>query len=163
MNQLGDAQERAEAARDAMFAEDRVAHAMGMEVTAVGPGTAAVSMTVTETMCNGLDICHGGLIFTLADAAMAFACNAHGGSHLASDASIDWLAPGRIGDRLVATATETTRRGRTGLYQVEVEGPDGMVAVFRGKTKMVSTEGPAPAPPSTPPGRSRRHEDSTTP
>jgi len=149
VNDGNEAQARAEAARDAMFAGDRVAQTMGMAVEKVGPGSATVTMTVRPDMCNGLDVCHGGLIFSLADAAMAFACNALGGSHLASDASIDWLAPGRIGDRLEATATETTRRGRTGLYHVEVVGPDGVVAVFRGKTKMVSDDGPAPAPKTT--------------
>lgn len=129
-----------------MFASDRASQGLGMEVTEVAPGAATVTMTVTAEMCNGLDVCHGGLIFALADSAMAFACNSHGGSHLASDASIDWLAPGRIGDELVAVATETVRRGRTGLYQIDVTGPDGVVAVFRGKTKMISNDGPAPAP-----------------
>ena len=146
MNGSGEAQARAEAARDAMYAGDRVAHTLGMVVSAVGPSTATVDMTVTETMCNGLDVCHGGVIFSLADAAMAFASNGLGGTHLASDASIDWLAPARIGDQLTATATESARRGRTGLFHVEVRGPEGVIAVFRGKTKMVSTDGPAPAP-----------------
>lgn len=145
MNDQG-AQARAEAARDKMFAGDRVALELGMVVSAVGPGTATVDMTVTSTMCNGLDVCHGGLIFALADAAMAFASNSHGGTHLATDASIDWLAPARVGDALSATAMERARRGRTGLFQVEVTGPDGLIAVFRGKTRMVSTDGPAPAP-----------------
>ena len=146
MSDPGEAQARAEAARDAMFANDRVAHELGMVVSAVSPSTATVDMTVTETMCNGLDVCHGGVIFSLADAAMAFASNGLGGTHLASDASIDWLAPARVGDRLTATATESARRGRTGLFQVQVHGPDGVVAIFRGKTKMVSSDGPAPAP-----------------
>lgn len=146
MNELAEAQARAEAARDAMFAGDRVAQELGMVVSAVGPGTATVDMTVSASMCNGLDVCHGGVIFSLADAAMAFASNGFGGTHLASDASIDWLAPARIGESLSATATQTARRGRTGLFHVEVTGPDGVVAVFRGKTKMVSADGPAPAP-----------------
>lgn len=146
MNEVGDAQARAEAARDAMYGDDRVAHLLGMVVSAVGPGTATVDMTVTETMCNGLGVCHGGLVFALADAAMAFASNSRGGSHLASDASIDWLAPARPGDHLTATAHESARKGRTGLYQVDVSGPEGLIAVFRGKTKMVSSDGPAPAP-----------------
>ena len=103
-----------------MFAGDRVAHELGMVVSSVGPSTATVDMTVTPTMCNGLDVCHGGVIFSLADAAMAFASNGLGGTHLASDASIDWLAPARVGEQLTATAVESTRRGRTGLYHVEV-------------------------------------------
>lgn len=146
MNGLEEAQARAEAARDAMYAGDRVAHELGMVVSTVGPSMAIVDMTVTETMCNGLDVCHGGVIFSLADAAMAFASNSLGGTHLASDASIDWLAPARVGDQLTATAIESARRGRTSLFHVEVRGPEDVIAVFRGKTKMVSTDGPAPAP-----------------
>lgn len=146
MNDSGEAQARAEAARDAMYAGDRVAHELGMVVSAIGPGTATVDMTVTEAMCNGLDTCHGGIIFSLADAAMAFASNGFGGSHVASHASIDWLAPAYPGDELVATATHAGGEGRSRLWNVEVHGRDGLVAAFRGMTKMVSTDGPAPAP-----------------
>ena len=140
---MGGSQEIADAAAAAMFAEDRNAHAMGMIVSAVGPGSASVEMTVVESMANGLDVCHGGIIFALADTAMAFASNARGGTNLASNASIEWLAPARVGERLVAEATETHHKGRTGVYTVTVTGPDGVIAVFQGKTKRVSDEGPA--------------------
>ena len=97
-----------------MFAEDRNAHAMGMIVSAVAPGSATVEMTVLESMANGLDVCHGGVVFALADTAMAFASNARGGTNLASNASIEWLAPARVGDRLVAEASETHTRAAPG-------------------------------------------------
>ena len=67
--------------------------------------------------------------------------NARGGTNLASNASIEWLAPARVGDRLVAEASETHHQGRTGVYGVVVSGPEGVVAVFHGKTKRISDEG----------------------
>ncbi len=139
---MGGSQEIADAAAAAMFAEDRNAHAMGMVVTTVAPGAATVEMTVLESMANGLDVCHGGVVFALADTAMAFASNARGGTNLAAHAAIDWLAPARVGDHLTATATETHQDGRTGFYDVTVTGPDGTIAVFHGRTKRVSDQGP---------------------
>ncbi len=139
---MGGSQEIADAAAAAMFAQDRNAHAMGMVVTTVAPGSATVEMTVTESMANGLDVCHGGVVFALADTAMAFASNARGGTNLAAHAAIDWLAPARVGDALQAVATETFENGRTGFYDVEVTGPEGVVAIFHGRTKRVSDEGP---------------------
>lgn len=114
-----------------MFAEDRNAHAMGMIVSAVTPGSATVGMTVLESMANGLDVCHGGVVFALAATATAFASNARGGTNLASNASIEWLAPARVGDRLVAEASETHHQGRTGVYGVVVSGPEGVVPIIR--------------------------------
>ena len=139
---MGGSQEIADAAAAAMFAEDRNAHAMGIIVSAVGPGSATVEMTVTEAMANGLETCHGGIVFMLADTAMGFASNSRGGTNLASNASIEWLAPGLVGDRLVAEASENHHAGRTGIYDVTVSGPNGVIAVFRGKTKKISDDGP---------------------
>ena len=69
------AQQIAEAVRDAMLANDRATQSLGMEILAVGPGSSTLAMTVRDDMLNGFDICHGGLITTLADSAFAFACN----------------------------------------------------------------------------------------
>lgn len=139
---MGGSQEIADAAAAAMFAEDRNAHAMGMVVTTVAPGAATVEMTVLDSMVNGLDVCHGGVVFALADTAMAFASNARGGTNLAAHAAIDWLAPARAGEALTATASETFHDGRTGFYEVTVTGPSGTVAVFHGRTKKISDDGP---------------------
>lgn len=128
-------QQIAEAVRDAMFANDRASKALGMQIQSVGPGTAVLSMTVREDMLNGLDICHGGLITTLADSAFAFACNAYNELTVAQGISIDIVAPGRLGDELTATASEVTRSGRTGVYDVTVRNQAAeLVAVFRGKS-----------------------------
>jgi acyl-CoA thioesterase len=129
------AQATAERVRDAMFARDRAAQALGLAVTAIGPGTATVTMTVRADMLNGFAIGHGGLIATLADTAFAYACNAGDEATVASGFSIDLLAPAREGDVLTATGREVQRAGRTGVYDIDVRNQRGeRVAVFRGKS-----------------------------
>jgi acyl-CoA thioesterase len=129
----GAAQRVAEAARDAMYARDRAARALGITVQEVGPGFASCKMTVREDMLNGHGTCHGGLIFTLADTAFAYACNSYDRATVALAAQITFTAPVRGGDELIAMASERTRKGRTGVYDVEVARADGtVVALFRG-------------------------------
>nr|WP_316638739.1 hydroxyphenylacetyl-CoA thioesterase PaaI [uncultured Roseateles sp.] len=128
-------QQIAEAVRDAMFANDRASKAMGMEILAVGPGTATLRMAVRDDMLNGFDICHGGFITTLADSAFAFACNSHNELTVASGFAIDIVAPGRVGDTLTAVAGEVSLSGRTGVYDITIRNQrDELVAVFRGKS-----------------------------
>lgn len=128
-------QQVAEAARDAMWANDRACQALGMRVVAVGPGTATMAMTVRPDMLNGHDICHGGLIATLADSAFAYACNAYNEVTVASGFSVDLFAPGREGDVLTAKAVEQNKAGRTGVYDIEVCNQRGeRIAVFRGRS-----------------------------
>lgn len=126
----------AQASTDAMFARDHVAHGMGMVVEAVGPGTASVSMTVRNDMVNGLAICHGGMIFTLADTAFAYACNSYDLVTVAQHCSVSFLNPAKLGDRLIATAHEVTRQRRNGLYDVMIATEDGTaIAAFRGHSR----------------------------
>ncbi|MGH9133135.1 MAG: hydroxyphenylacetyl-CoA thioesterase PaaI [Ilumatobacteraceae bacterium] len=114
---------------------DNTAHAFGIDLVDAGPGRAAVSMVVRPEMCNGYDVCHGGITFTLADTAMAFASGSHNQTALAAAASIDFLSPVPLGSTLRATAEERWLKGRTGLYDVRVELDDGtLVAVFHGRT-----------------------------
>ncbi len=130
-----DAQQIAEAARDAMWAGDRASKALGMRVLAVGPGSATVAMTVREDMLNGHDLCHGGLIATLADSAFAFACNAYNEVTLASGFDIHLIAGARRGDVLTAVARELSKAGRTGVYDISVSNQRGeAVAAFRGRS-----------------------------
>lgn len=128
-------QQIAEAVRDGMYANDRASKMMGMEIVSISPGGATLTMTVREDMLNGVDICHGGLITTLADSAFAFACNSYNELTVASGFSVDIVAPGRLGDRLTAVATEVALAGRTGVYDITVRNQrDELVAVFRGKS-----------------------------
>jgi acyl-CoA thioesterase len=130
-----DAQALAEAVAAAMFARDRASQALGMAIAAVAPGQATLTMTVRADMVNGHAICHGGLIFTLADSAFAFACNSYNLATVASGCTIEFLAPAREGDVLTARAHERSAAGRTGVYDIEVVNQRGeTIALFRGKS-----------------------------
>ena len=130
-----DAQQLAERVRDTMFATDRCAHAMGMELTAISPGHASVSMTVREDMLNGFGICQGGLIATLADMAFAYACNSYNELTVASGFDVDLLGPAKAGDRLTATGRVISQGSRMGVYDIEVSNQSGeRIAVFRGRS-----------------------------
>jgi acyl-CoA thioesterase len=109
-------QQTADKVRDGMFLNDRASKWLGMQILQVTPGRAVLTMTVRDQMLNGHDICHGGLITTLADSAFAFACNSYNELTVASGFVVDLLAPGRLGDVLTATCVEVSKAGRTGVY-----------------------------------------------
>ena len=145
------AQQVAEAARDAMWAQDKASRALGMKITGVGPGRAAIRMAVRPEMCNGHLICHGGMIFALADSAFAFACNSHNKVTVANNCTISFIAPAREGDTLIAEAVERHRGGRSGVYDVTITNQDAeLIALFRGHSTQVKGElvpGLTPEPP----------------
>ncbi|UXH80842.1 hydroxyphenylacetyl-CoA thioesterase PaaI [Roseateles amylovorans] len=125
----------AEQVRDTMFANDRASKGLGIGVLAIAPGTATLRMTVRPDMLNGFDICHGGIVTTLADSCFAFACNSHNEMTVASGFAIDIVAPSREGDVLTAVATEVSLAGRTGVYDITVTNQrDELIAVFRGRS-----------------------------
>lgn len=130
----GDAQALAEATAAAMWERDHAARALGMQVAQVGPGRALLRMPVRQDMVNGHAICHGGLIFTLADTAFAYACNSNNQVTVASACQIDFIAPAREGELLEAEAVERTASGRTGVYDVTVSSGGRTIALFRGKS-----------------------------
>ncbi|MGH8266968.1 MAG: hotdog fold thioesterase, partial [Steroidobacteraceae bacterium] len=105
-NATRQARRLAEASAQALFERDRASQALGMRLAAVRPGWARVVMTVRPDMVNGHQICHGGIVFTLADSAFAFACNSYNESTVAAGASIDFLSGAREGDELTAEAAE---------------------------------------------------------
>ena len=135
------AQSLAEATRDAMYSRDRAAQALGIQIQAIRPGFAVLCMKVRGDMVNGHHICHGGMIFTLADTAFAYACNSYNKNTVASACNIDFLAPGREGAVLTAEAQEQSLSGRTGFYDVTVRDDSGrVIALFRGKSYRISGE-----------------------
>jgi acyl-CoA thioesterase len=129
-----------------MFAADRASQGLGMTITHLGEGTATLRMTVRDDMLNGFDICHGGFITTLADSAFAFACNSRNVVTVAAGLTVDFLAPAHGGDVLTAAASETSRAGRTGVYDIVVTNQHGRrVALVRGRSHSLTGRTVIPA------------------
>ncbi len=127
----------ARACAEAMWKEDDASKGLGMEIAAIGPGQATLTMTVKPSMVNGQRIAHGGFIFTLADSAFAFACNTHNERVVAAQGDISFIRPGKLGDRLVAAAREVSRNGRSGIYDVQVTVDGVVIAEFRGHSRSI--------------------------
>ena len=127
----------ARACADAMWKDDAASAGLGMSIVDIGPGRATLSMTVQPHMVNGQRIAHGGFIFTLADSAFAFACTSHNEKAVAAQGNITFIRSGRLGDRLVATAREISRSGRSGIYDVRVTVGDEVIAEFRGHSRTI--------------------------
>ena len=131
----GEAQSLAERAAAALFERDRASQSLGMRIIEFRPGRARIAMAVRADMVNGHGLCHGGLVFALADSAFAFACNSYNDSTVAAAASIDYLAAARAGDELTAEAAELWRTRRNGLYEITVTNQRGeRIALFRGRS-----------------------------
>ena len=123
---------------DAMWAADNASRALGMELIAIGPGRATITMPIGAEMTNGHGMCHGGYIFTLADSAFAFACNSYNQNAVAQHCAVTFIRPGKRGDTLTAVAVERSRSGRSGIYDVTVTGSDGkVIAEFRGHSRVI--------------------------
>ena len=119
----------------AMYEADACSRALGFELAEVRPGYARMRAVIRPDFLNGHGICHGGLIFTLADSTFAFACNSYNVNTVASGCSIEFLRPVHGGDVLTAEAVEQTISGRTGIYDIRVaNGAGETVAMFRGKS-----------------------------
>ena len=130
--------DRAERAAQAMWANDNASQWLGMEIDRVEEGRAVLRLTVDAHHCNGHGICHGGVIFSLADSAFAFACNSRNQATVAQHNVISYVAPGRLGDRLTATAREVSLTGRSGIYDVTVTNQDdAVIAEFRGMSRAI--------------------------
>ncbi|MBU6461724.1 MAG: hydroxyphenylacetyl-CoA thioesterase PaaI [Bradyrhizobium sp.] len=127
----------ARACADAMWAEDDASSSLGMEIVDIRAGQATLTMTVQPHMVNGQRIAHGGFIFLLADSAFAFACNSHNERAVAAQCQITFIKPGKLGDRLIATAREISRSGRSGIYDIRVTANDVVIAEFRGHSRTI--------------------------
>jgi acyl-CoA thioesterase len=128
-----DAQALAERCVRTMLAGDRFTAWLGMEVLEIAPQRSVVALTVRPEMVNGFGVCHGGVTFSLADSALAFASNTHGRVTMSIENSIRYPRPARAGDRLTAVAEAEHVGGRIGYYRVTVTKQDGeVVGLFRG-------------------------------
>lgn len=135
-----------------MFAADGCSQALGMQIEAVTPGYARLSMTVRDDMLNAHKTCHGGMLFTLADSTFGYCCNAANKAAVAQTCEIVFLRPGKLGDRLTAECTERAVEGRSGVYDVTITNQSGdIIAMFRGKSRLI----PGDVVPGLTPGVSR--------
>jgi acyl-CoA thioesterase len=127
-----DEQALAERVVNAMMAKDAFSQMMGMEVVEIRPRASVVRLTVRPDMVNGFGVCHGGVAFSLADSAFAFACNTHGKITVSIENTITYPKKVLAGDVLVATAHEESASSRLSFYHIEVRRGDELVNVFRG-------------------------------
>ena len=140
-----DAQALAERCVRTMLEGDRFTAWMGMEVVETAPRRSVVAMTIRPEMVNGFGVCHGGVTFSLADSALAFASNTHGRVTMSIENSIRYPRPSHVGDRLTAVAEAEHVGGRIGYYRVTVTKQDGeLVGLFRGTVYV--TDKPLVAP-----------------
>ena len=127
----------------AMMLNDRASNAAGITLIEAAPGDVTMRMTVVKEHVNGFDICHGGILFLLADTAFAACCNSHGPQTVAAGGDITFCRPAAIGDELTARAVERTRFGRSGVYDVTITRGDGeIVAEFRGRSRTIGETQP---------------------
>ena len=127
----------ARACAEAMWKDDDASQGLGMEILDVKAGQATLAMTVKPHMVNGHGIAHGGFIFLLADSTFAFACNSRNERAVAAQCNISFIKPGKLGDRLVATAKEISWTGRSGIYDVRVTVDGIAIAELRGHSRTV--------------------------
>jgi acyl-CoA thioesterase len=122
-----------------MYASDRASQSLGIRIVSLGAGTATLEMAVRDDMLNGHAICHGGFITTLADSAFAFACNSRNQLTVAAGLTVDFLQQVEGDELLTATATEVSRSGRTGVYDIVVTNRAGeRVALVRGRSSTLT-------------------------
>jgi acyl-CoA thioesterase len=130
-----EAQQLAERAAQALAENDKTATHLAIRLVEIRPGYARMAMRVRSDMVNGHHICHGGMVFTLADTAFAYSCNSYNENTVAAAASIDFLAPAHEGDELTAVAVEVWRTRRNGIYEITVTNQrDERIALFRGRS-----------------------------
>lgn len=128
-----DADALARACAEAMLRRDRHSRGLGMRIVEAREGYCRLSLTVTDAMLNGHDIVHGGVTFSLADSAFAFACNSRNAPNVALQTSMSFTVAGRAGDVLTAEAVERSGKARTSIYDVTVtRGTGEVIALFRG-------------------------------
>lgn len=135
-----------------MWADDRASAHLGMELVTLAADHAVVRMAVTDVMTNGHGSAHGGYLFTLADSTFALVCNSGGRTTVAAAADIVFVAPGRLGDVLVAEGVTRAAYGRSGITDVRVtrESDGALIAEFRGRSRTL----PASPAKESPPGLS---------
>jgi acyl-CoA thioesterase len=118
---------------DIMLERDRFSAWLGLVIDEIGAGYCKLHYTIREDMLNGFDIVHGGILFSAADSAFAFACNSHGRITVALDVTITFTRPGKAGDRMTVEAKEVYLGNKTSVYDIRTSNEAGqLVALFKG-------------------------------
>jgi acyl-CoA thioesterase len=125
------------ACADFLWRQDDAPRTLGLERLSIKPGHAAVAMTVLPAMVNGLGVTNCGAIFTFANMTFSLASNTYNERTVAAHCCISFLLPTKLGDRLVATATEVVRSARSGVYDVSVTLENAVVAEFRAHSRII--------------------------
>ena len=120
-----------------MFAREGTSRAWGVALEDVREGYARAALTVRADMLNGHGICHGAMVFAIADTAFQYACNSRNTPTVAQSASIAFVSAAREGERLVAEAKEAALEGRTGVYDIVVRSGERVVASFQGLSRSI--------------------------
>jgi acyl-CoA thioesterase len=116
-----------------MLKRDRYTAWMGLVIDDIGPGYCKLHYRVTDTMLNGFDRVHGGVLFSASDSALAFACNSHGIITVALDVNISFTRPARTGELLTVEAQEAHLGNRIGIYDIRTTNEAGeLVSLFKG-------------------------------
>lgn len=116
-----------------MYDHDWFSQWLGIERVSVEPGSCVLRMSIREEMLNGFGIAHGGITYSLADSALAFASNGHGRMAVSVETSISHLEQLREGDVITATAEEMSLSNKIGVYHISVKNQkDEVVALFKG-------------------------------
>jgi acyl-CoA thioesterase len=138
---MSDSKARATAIIDAMMSKDYFSQWLGLERLEEKDGFCKLMMTIRPEMCNGFEIAHGGISYSLADSALAFASNSHGRQAVSVETSISHIKPLKAGDVIIATAEEKSRSNKIAIYEVRVEKENGeLVALFKGTVFRKETE-----------------------
>ena len=128
-----DKEKLARAVVEKMYENDAFSQWLGIEVLEVGPGRAKLKMTIQSEMLNGFGIAHGGITYSLADSALAFACNSHGRQSVSVETSISHMQSLKEGEEIHAEARELNLGHKVAHYQISVTNADGaLVADFKG-------------------------------
>ena len=115
-----------------MFDNDPFSKWLGISIESVSKGSCTLSMVIKKDMLNGFGIAHGGITYSIADSALAFAANTHGKQSVSVDTSINHIEVLKEGDEIVAIATEESLKNRFAFYKIEIKRADELVALFKG-------------------------------
>lgn len=115
-----------------MFQNDSFSQWLGITIESIEEGTCTLSMTIRKEMLNGFAIAHGGITYSLADSALAFASNSHGRQSVSIDTSINHFETLKEGDKILAVAKQEALKNKFGFYTIEIKKENTLVALFKG-------------------------------